>query len=522
MSTQSIKSSLDGRFIYNYLDGALEVIIFNSPLYREDDLFYIVQEENNPYIQLSVPKRTTAGVDINGTLYFYEDIGIQLQELVAKSLKSSDNTGGVDFGDLVYVNDISDLPAPVGNVITTESKLYLVTGDLDLNGAVLRLEGSPTFQGIGNEKSSIRSTGAPSGSAIFTADDGFKFAEITLSTDNQAGVRLFDVDPSRGNNQRAGARFFDTTISNTSNMGAIVNLQLGNFFVDALSIFNSLNLTIDQGFASIAGSSCAFIYTIPGVTGSMIILPATAASSRRVRFTDSVSNTVDGVTVLDIDFNMSFPRNETLVLDKINATHTTTPGWTGANGGFLKGLDEKSPISLFTGCVGFNNTSIGGEAFVFYEIGNGPITNVAQSGTFYPVAALLDDPNQTAGVVLYKGDELRLFRLIDHSAGAGSGTAIECLNQDAQVYDITVVASLSANNNAQVSVIASANLDGAGFVQQGSSLIRTTTSGTGRVQGQSTDFNISMKQGDILEFNATKNSTGNIQWEAFKVLIKPI
>ena len=84
-------------------------------------------------------------------------------------------------GNVVFINELSDLPDPVGGVITLLDNLtYYFTTDIDLVGNRLVLGSDTTILGASSENCSITSTGLSAGVALITATQTNPIRHITI------------------------------------------------------------------------------------------------------------------------------------------------------------------------------------------------------------------------------------------------------------------------------------------------------------------------------------------------------
>lgn len=263
--------------------------------------------------------------------------------------------------ELVFVSDLSDLPAPVSGVITlSDNATYFFTKTVDLAGARLVAGQNTTILGTSSENARIKSTGLV-GFALLTSAWTLPMRNITI----ESAIAL-DLDAS-GNPDQA-LDWFGVNFTNCATVGTIANY--GNVIFTDCALLGSANLTFDGTINTVGINSSLFT----GIAGNTtIIVPATATIIRRFRLIFSAISTPSTGTGIDLSASATIP-DEAYILDSCN--------FSGA-GTYLAGLTSTSNKALFFNNVGITNTSANGQ---MYMHGNATATTVSATNTFYKVA----------------------------------------------------------------------------------------------------------------------------------------
>lgn len=269
--------------------------------------------------------------------------------------------------ELIFVSDLSDLPAAIGGVITLAGDTtYFFTKTVDLAGARLVAGQNTTILGTSSENARIKSTGLVA-SALISSAWSTPMRNITIEAD----VAL-DLDAS-GNPDQA-LDWFGVNFTNCATVGTIANY--GNVIWTDCALLSSANLTFD-GTINTVGINSSLMTGIAGQT--TIIVPATATIARRFRIIYSAISTPATGTGIDFSASATVP-NEGYILDSCNFSGSGTA---------LAGLTSASDKALFVNNVGITNTAANGQ---MYMQGNATATTVAAINTYYKV-----DGTTTAG-----------------------------------------------------------------------------------------------------------------------------
>lgn len=288
----------------------------------------------------------------------------------ADAAQATADTAAADIADLelrvpgpelVFVSDLSDLPAPVAGVITLGTNAtYFFTKTVDLVGSRLVAGQNTTILGTSSENARIKSTGLV-GSALITSAWTMPMRNITIEAD----VAL-DLDAA-GNPDQA-LDWFGVNFTDCATVGTIANY--GNVIWTDCALLSSANLTFD-GTINTVGINSSLMTGIAGQT--TVIVPATATIVRRLRVIYSAISTPNTGTGIDFSASASVP-SEGYILDSCN--------FSGA-GTYLAGVTSTSDKALFVNNVGITNTSANGQ---MYMHGNATATTVAAANTYYKAA----------------------------------------------------------------------------------------------------------------------------------------
>ena len=261
---------------------------------------------------------------------------------------------------IVFIEQKSDLPTPVGGVITlVDNYTYFFTTTVDLTGDRLVCGDNTTIIGGSSENCRIKSTGLV-GTALITSSYSLPIRNITI----EANVAL----NLSGDGVTSAIDWFGVNFTNCATIGTIEDYT--NVIWQDCASLNSGGLTFDGTIGTIGFSSCLF-NTNTGQTA--IILPASLTITRRFRIIYSSFVTLSGETGINASISATIP-DESYILDTVNFS---------GGGTYLTGLTDANDQSLFIRCVGIDNTFVNGQ---MYMQGNATATTVSATNTFYKVA----------------------------------------------------------------------------------------------------------------------------------------
>lgn len=133
-----------------------------------------------------------------GTNLFHSSShGLLSVKLPDGTVKTID-TEGIALGSTVVVNALSDLPTPVGGVITCEAKGYLFEGLVDIGENSLRAVTGTVFYGHSFAKDGIVRSGSPTGAMIEVPAGIGNCSIANLILDSTAGGVVLDAVPGTG------------------------------------------------------------------------------------------------------------------------------------------------------------------------------------------------------------------------------------------------------------------------------------------------------------------------------------
>lgn len=264
--------------------------------------------------------------------------------------------------EFVYVDKLNKLPKPVGNVITLKSNTtYFGVNDLDwLGNRIVIPDGTCAILGTSSENCIWTSTGLPIGQAFITCNYTLPIRHITFDS----------IDTCFNFDGTANVMALDWTgvnVTNCPNLGAFVNFD--NFIINKCAFASSKGLIIDDSFDSLVIVDS--LLSADGLAGSLLTIPATAISNRRIRIQDSsviISGDTNGFDVSD----SATIGAERYILKEVNFTNA------GSTGSILVGADYLSNKAAFTGCAGIINSA----KFANYYVSNNALaTTIAAIGT---------------------------------------------------------------------------------------------------------------------------------------------
>lgn len=259
-----------------------------------------------------------------------------------------------------FITKKSDLPAPVGGVITLEDKYtYFFTAEVDLTGDRLVCGIDTTILGGSSENCRIKSTGL-TGTALITSNYSLPIRNITIEADVALNLNGDGVTTAI---DWAGVNFTDCNI-----IGTISNYT--NFIMLDSAFLNSSGLTFDGTIGTVAFLQCLFDNRSGGTA---LILPSTLTITRRFRVNYSSFIALSGETAINASVSATIP-TESYILDTVNFA---------GGGTYLTGLNETSNTSLFVNCVGIVNTSVNGQ---LYMRNNATATTISNTADFFKVA----------------------------------------------------------------------------------------------------------------------------------------
>ncbi len=274
-----------------------------------------------------------------------------------------DIVGVKTLNGMRIVRTLSDLPRPVGDVITIPSGVgLLIADDLDLKGYRLVCESPACIKGVNAEVSSIYSS-LSSGAMIYS-EGILQLRDITLSTGS--GAYCVEVDGS--SNPSAVADWF--AVNFTGGKAAKLT-TLGNVIMILMGILNP-----DDGieFYGTFGT-VAITESIFSVSGAKTSLKfgASAVISRRIRIGNCAFVAGSGCTSISVPLTATVPDDAYAIF---------FCNFSGA-GTYIDGYQYDSLKARFSENRGINNTY---RAASLYVEGNATATTIAIAGTYYKVA----------------------------------------------------------------------------------------------------------------------------------------
>jgi hypothetical protein len=381
-----------------------------------------------------------------------------------------------DFGNLVIVSDISDLPTPSLGIITTEpNKTYLFVpknGTLDLNGNRIVCGGVNTFFGGSSETSYITSTGLSPLNALITSNytlamQFLTIADVPKAIEIDGSVNLVALDWT-------GVNFL-----NVPTIGKITTCD--NFVYTKGAFLNSKGLAFQGTHGTIAFNNSLF--SGDGLAGDLIHVDAGTVINRRFRIIYSSVVAFGLTTGINIDNTALLP-NEAYILDTVNFS---------GGGTYLVGVTATDNKSLFINCVGIANS---GDISQYYMNGNVTATTVVSSGVAYKVAG-----TTTSAAVTQK-----FINTNNRATYVGALT---------KFFSVTATLSLTSGNNHQIGVYIAKN-----GVLLPESEIYITTNGAGRAEAAVVQSLVQLTANDYIEiFVENDTSATNITVTDLNVIV---
>lgn len=330
-----------------------------------------------------------------GTTY-YIDSFVKSSGVVYKSLIDSNigvslsNTASWQvLGDLKtsvnvkMIDNKSDLPAAVSNVITLEAKSYIISAEIDLTGDRLVAVEGTSIIGLSTNSSKILSTGL-TGNPLITSNYGLTLRHITLEAETP-----FNLDASA--NPGEALDWTSVSLVNCTNQGIIKSYD--NFASVLLAIIDSSGISFDGTIGSAVFSNSFFDTSS---TNKALSFLSTCTITRRIRVSESAFVIASGETGVEIVSGATIP-NESVIIDLCNFS---------GGGTYLSGIASSDLKSRFIQDDGIDNSLSVGQ---MYMNNNATATTIASAGTYYKVAGTttagsnIERFTHTSGRLTYNG-----------------------------------------------------------------------------------------------------------------------
>lgn len=375
-------------------------------------------------------------------------------------------------GDSSFVTEKSDFPAPVGGVITLEdNKTYFLLNSVDLTGDRIVGGQNSVLIGGSSENCVLSSTGLDAGTALVSSAYSLpcRFMAFTHGT-------ALNLDATGNANQAID--WFGVNFLNCATIGLIKNYN--NVLLTGSAWLGSSGLTFDGTIGTVAFEQC-LLQSFAG--GDAVTLPATLTLTRRFRAIYSAVVTGSGSTGLNVSTSATIPV-EGYILDTVNF---------GGSGAPTAGVAYNDNKSLWTNCVGVNNSSSAGH---MYMQSNATATTISTTST----------PVKVAGTTT-SGPSTEKFSHTDNRL-TYTGALVRRVRASA-------VCSFSAGSNNVVGIYLAKN----GTVVADSKSKATANSG-GRAENIVVQSVIDLSENDYLEIYAENDSsTTNITVEDMSVVV---
>ena len=378
------------------------------------------------------------------------------------------------LSDLNLISTLSDLPTPVGNIITLTGGNWFILDHIDLGGNRLLLEGINALIGFSSETSSITSTGLPNGQVMISGTDTTPIQNISITS--PAGTQAVEFIGATG---QEAIDWVAVNFVNCETVGLISNYS--NFVMQDSAFLFSAGVTFDGAMGTIALESTFFNQP----TGTLINLPATLNISRRFRIIYSSFVVTSGNVGIAASTSAGIPV-EGYILDTVNFS---------GGGSYLTGVLPNDNKSLFSNCKGVNNSN----TIADVRMGSNTTTTVVTTaGVAYKLAGnfLLNPVSQR-------------FELVDNKLYYRGAVP--------KTFSISAIVTVSSGNNNEIGLYI--GLNGVAIAQ---SEFYTTMNGNGRAENVACRAILTLQPDDYVDIH-TENSeaTANILGEYASLWVTP-
>lgn len=267
---------------------------------------------------------------------------------------------------------MEDFPAINAGVITLDvGKTYIVTRDVDIEGARLVTAGVVNLFGLSSETCSLASIGLDTETFLITSSFPVEISSLTI---HDVGSAIHVKDDGAG---ITGVNWMQTNFVNIPNVGHIEGVD--NFLLETCIFENSEGLLF-TGTIIIRGS----IFEGSGTARNIIEVDADCEITGQFRVTFADIDTSGDTVGVNVSINATIPA-ESYILDTVKFTGDGMP---------IAGRNFASDASLFTNCIGIRNTRI---RTTMYILDSDTTTNIPAQNTIVAVA----------GTTLVSPDNLR-------------------------------------------------------------------------------------------------------------------
>jgi hypothetical protein len=387
------------------------------------------------------------------------------------------NVNDSGITNLTFVSSKSDLPSPIGGVITLLAEhTYYFTTDVDLLGDRLLGSQDTVILGSSSENSSITSTGLGVGVALFTTEWTTPIRHITFK----------DVDTSLDINGVTNAPvaldWTGVNFLNIPNIGEISTCD--NWIYSKGAFLNSKGFTFSGTVGTIGIDNSIFVGDASA--GGIIELSSTLNVTRRFRVIYS-SIVAFGATVgIDANISATIP-TEGYIFDTVNFSGGST---------YLSGITETDNRTRIDNSRGVKNTA---EIGNYYMLNNATVTTITTQGV--PVKI---EGTSTANAINQK---------FSHSDNRLTYTGGLTRN-----FQVSATASFTSGNNKVIGLYVAKN----GVIIADSEMY-ATTSGSGRAEAIHVQTIFEMDENDYVELWIENDSnTDNITVEFLNLICKSL
>ena len=347
--------------------------------------------------------------------------------------------GGEVPSNFVFVEQASDLPTPVGSVITLAADTtYQFVANVDLTGDRLVASRDTTIIGTSSETCKISSTGLGTGVPLLTSEWNTQVRNITF----------LDVHTAIALDGTANNASFDWTGVNFENVASVGSLNnVDNFIFFNGAFLSSVGLRISGTAGTISFSSSLFVGN--GSAASIIDIGGTANISRRFRIIYSSVVAFGATTGVTVNASATIPV-EGFILDQLNFS---------GGGTYLSGISKTDVESRILECRGIENTAILGGCFftgnTTATVINTVNTPVQIQGTSSEYAANQQFTHTSPITLRYDGAISRSFVVRATLSVRGATNNLQCtmyMSKNGSVVTNSAVEGRTANSTEAVNM----------------------------------------------------------------------
>lgn len=357
-----------------------------------------------------------------------------------------------------FINNLTDLPTPVGNIITLEANTsYFFAGAINLNGNRLVAPNNVLIGGFSPNVCSIISN-IPAGESLITCAGNIQIVGLTLSV-NSSTANIFNLN---GISVPAARCIMREIIATGSGLGTIQNYGT---ILAAFSVFSDLksSLVVDGTCGIVIFDTCQFVNITPGATS--MTYPSTFSSSIRVRILSCGFSTVVGATSINVDPAVTI-NPDNLVIDSVI--------FSGGSVTHVVGITEANSIAFFRDNTGIKNSF---SAIHFYMHGNLTATTVASTAVWYKIS----------GTTTLNAVNTQRFTMPTNNRATYTGIAT-------RKFRVSAVTTLQDGNSVKLAIAIHKN----GVIVADSEMAATTP-GTGEPVNVSTFTILELSTNDYIE-----------------------
>lgn len=379
------------------------------------------------------------------------------------------------IAQLVFVDDVSKLPAAVGGVRTLAADTaYWFTKDIDLLGDRLVCGENTVILGSSSENVRLKSTGLV-GTALITSTWSLPMRNIAIEAD-----LALDLDAGVTPNTKA-LDWYAVNFVDCGSVGRIANYN--NFIMTDSAFLNSGDLEFDGTINTVGFMQVIFN---PPVGQTAIRVPATATIARRLRVNFASFVVVPGATGIDMSLAASVPV-EGYILGTVNFS---------GGGSYTTGVQYDDNKAQFVNVRGVPNSS---SVAQYTMSNNATATVVGAPNTFVKIAG-----------ASAAGPYVQRFTLTNNRATYDGAIT--------QFFKVTAIGTILAQNNREIAFRIA--VDG---VSISASQMQTNSEGLGRSAPLTSQSVVQLAQGQYVEvFVANLTDATNVTVGDLNVALEPL